>query len=187
MHVFWIVGGEDYIHFPNTVIDYFISLHFKADSVWTYFNNLHEEDFPRPQKLFQAALSLYDNYSTPRAGGIFMTECQPDSSITPIGEPWKEEEDTEPNSVAVEAEDTDAEEGDRDNEDEGKEGPGKRKDEVEEFDGDHTLARSALFMYEALVSKEVAQAVAEGDIGRVYEGMKVSHWFDSGLKSLTQW
>jgi hypothetical protein len=29
-------------------------------------------------------------------------------------------------------------------------------------------------MYEALVSKEVAQAVAEGDIGRAYEGIKVS-------------
>lgn len=36
------------------------------------------------------------------------------------------------------------------------------------------LARSVWFMYEALVSKEVAQAVAEGDVGRVYEGIKVS-------------
>jgi len=30
-------------------------------------------------------------------------------------------------------------------------------------------------MYEALVSKEMAQAVAEGDPGRVYEGIKVSY------------
>lgn len=61
--------------------------------------------------------------------------------------------------------------------DDGKDGPEKGKDAIsaddKEFDGDLTLMRSSLFMYEAIVSKEVARAVAEGDVGRVYEGIKV--------------
>ena len=134
--------------------------------------------FPTPENLFQKALALYDNYSTPKAAAIFASGCQPNPSVVPIGEPWREEEDTEPKPVPAEADEVDAEQaGDGSDRDEGKDGPDKRKGVVsaedEEFNGDHTLMRSSLLMYEALVSKEVAQAVAEGDVGRVYEGIKV--------------
>ena len=40
-------------------------------------------------------------------------------------------------------------------------------------------------MYEALVLKEVAQAVAEGDIGRVYEGIKVSFLLNHDIATPT--
>ena len=137
--------------------------------MWTYFDALDEHKLPTPEELFKVALSLYDNYSTPKAATMFMSGCQLNTSVVSIGEPWREVEDVgpEPKPAPVETDDMDTKlvEG----EDEGKE-----KDVVSvDFDGDHTLMRSALFMYEALVSKEVAQAVAEGDIGRVYEGIKV--------------
>lgn len=133
------------------------------------------------------ALSLYDNYSTPTASTIFMTGC-PDSPIVRIGEPWREEEDTEPKPVLIGTGDTDTEQGE---EKEGKvgekESPKKQTDPAtsEEIDGDQTLARSALLMYEALVSREIAQAVAEGDIGRVYEAIKVGRQLGSGHSLLT--
>ena len=93
----------------------------------------------------------------------------------PIGEPWKKEEDSEPEPILASADsaDTEHEEGNKAEEP-------NEKDTVltddEKISGDYTLMRSALFMYEAFVSKEVVQAVAEGDIGRAYEGFKVSHY-----------
>lgn len=39
--------------------------------------------------------------------------------------------------------------------------------------GDHVLARSMMFMRDAMISREAAYAVAEGDVGRVYETLKV--------------
>lgn len=40
------------------------------------------------------------------------------------------------------------------------------------FDGDQVLST---FMRDARVSREFLYAVAEGDVGRVYEAMKVSN------------
>lgn len=95
----------------------------------------------------------------------------------PIGEPWRDTEDPEPKPVPGQAT-----EGGVEGKGGGESVDGKGREEmktgtapveVKEFQGDCMLARSAAFMYEALVSKEVAQAVAEGDVGRVYKGIKV--------------
>lgn len=162
------------------MVDPCVSLYFDAESVWTHFNNLDRDGttYPTPQELFKIALSLYDNYSTPKAASIFASGGTPNSSIVSIGESWKEEEDGEPKPVLEEVnsaepgreeEDGLGEDGRRESLKTHKMDPAKG----EKFGGDCTLTRSALFMYEALVSKEVAQAVAEGDIGRVYECIKV--------------
>lgn len=155
----------------STKSDSRVSLYFKVDSVWTHFNNLDQDRLPTFEELFKAALSLYDNYSTPRAGTIFALGCGAEGSIVPTGEPWREEEDTEARPVPAEADGVNTEEGESSAEKgpEGVDSPAKDKP----FKGDHVLMKSTLFMYEALVSKEVAQAVAEGDVGRVYEGIKV--------------
>lgn len=47
-------------------------------------------------------------------------------------------------------------------------------DEDSPFVGDQALADSIIFMYDAMLSREYSQAVAEGDAGRVWEAMKVS-------------
>lgn len=41
------------------------------------------------------------------------------------------------------------------------------------FTGDRTLAQSILFMRDAMISREVAQAVSCGDVGRVWNAFKV--------------
>lgn len=41
------------------------------------------------------------------------------------------------------------------------------------FDGDRVLANTISFMADACVLEEFNYAIAEGDVGRVYEAMKV--------------
>ena len=124
------------------------------------------------------AVALWNNYSNPGAFTSFMTGCHLDHSVVPINKPWRDEEDTDREPVPSQA--VDSGEGKKGVEsgkdEESKETEGRSTTSIadKKFRGDHALARSASFMYETLVSKEVAQAVAEGDIGRVYEGIKVS-------------
>jgi hypothetical protein len=50
----------------------------------------------------------------------------------------------------------------------------KAPEEPEEpFLGDRVLARSIVFMRDTLISREAAYAIAEGDVGRAYEVIKV--------------
>jgi len=44
------------------------------------------------------------------------------------------------------------------------------------FFGDHSLAKSVMFMHETMISHEASYAVAKGDIGRAYECVKVSQY-----------
>lgn len=168
----WIVGGEglQYNITSNVTNKLPVSLQFKTEDLWTYFDNLHDDKIPSFEHLFEMAKSLWKSYSSPGAVTSLVTGHHFDKSIVRIGEPWRKEEDVDyrpvPGKAAVDG--VKDEEGKKDGE-EGIEPPNKK-----EFRGDRSLARSVAFMYEALVSKEVAQAVAEGDIGRVYEGIKVS-------------
>ena len=153
---------------------------FGTENLWTYFHERYSRgDILTLEELYNMAVILWNNYSNPGAFTKFVVGRQPDDSPVPIGEPWREAEDPEPRPVPKQAAENSAESKEQgvSTKDEGNK---ETKDEdtmpVEgkEFLGDHTLARSAAFMHEALVSKEVAQAVAEGDVGRVYEGIKVS-------------
>jgi hypothetical protein len=96
-----------------------------------------------------------------------------DEFIVPIGEPWRTEEETDFEPASTKGMDAGGEGQDVEDEGEGEEKEERMVGVKDDFRGDRTLARSVAFMYEALVSKEVAQAVAEGDVGRVYEGIKV--------------
>lgn len=55
--------------------------------------------------------------------------------------------------------------------------PAKKKPEDDipkpPFKGDHVLAQSINFIIDGMNSREAAYAVAEGDVGRVYETIKV--------------
>ena len=45
----------------------------------------------------------------------------------------------------------------------------------ERFKGDRVLANTINFTVDTIVVREFLYAVSEGDVGRVYEAMKVSH------------
>jgi len=49
--------------------------------------------------------------------------------------------------------------------------------ETKEFKGDLVLARSISFMRDALLSREAAYAAADGNVGRLYEALKVVNKF----------
>jgi len=42
------------------------------------------------------------------------------------------------------------------------------------FYGDRSFAEAATFKRDAMISREVVYAAAEGDVGRVWEGLKVN-------------
>ncbi|KAI9069580.1 hypothetical protein FKP32DRAFT_1540109, partial [Trametes sanguinea] len=47
------------------------------------------------------------------------------------------------------------------------------KDSQREFEGDCTLAQSILFMMDTMLSRDAADAVAMGDVGRLWNNMKI--------------
>jgi hypothetical protein len=55
---------------------------------------------------------------------------------------------------------------------------------VSSFKGDRLLAKSIKFMHETMISCEAGYAVAEGDIGRAYECVKVSSKKNKTMSSL---
>ena len=176
MHGFWTVGGKE-IGFVSQMLlmTFSVSLQFKTENLWTHFDD--RGDVPSLEELFDRALTLWDNYSNPGTFTKFVTGHRSDNSVVPIGEPWRKEEDTDLKAAPRQATDDGTEGGEGEvGGDGGGEMKGKGATSVtdKEFRGDWVLARSTSFMHQALVSKEVAQAVAEGDVGRVYEGIKVS-------------
>lgn len=158
---------------------------FGANNIFEYFNSLPDEGLPTIDDLVQKAEILFDVYCTPKSHDYYMTGGsggrEPGSSgwSVPHGTHWDK-----PNEIPEEPVKS--------------KGPGKRRQKMREkgkenvdakpldnklmkeeeppFDGDASLGRSIMFMYDNIISREVAYAVAEGDAGRVYEGIKVSSW-----------
>lgn len=153
-------------------------MQFETKNIWTYFGGLHHNEIPSFGRLFEMAQALWDSYSNPHAFTSLVTGHHLDQFVVPIGEPWRKEDEANLQSAPSQAMDIDINSKvcGGSGEDKGQETKGEGETFIGggEFKGDHALARSASFIYEALVSKEVAQAVAEGDVGRVYEGIKVS-------------
>lgn len=48
------------------------------------------------------------------------------------------------------------------------------EEDMEEFTGDETLARSTRFIYDVMVLQEAQRSVRAGDVGRLWKIMKVS-------------
>lgn len=108
---------------------------------------------------------MYNRYGTRRAYNMALRGVNPlGESAFPVGKAW----------VAPETESTSTVLAPRDPK------TSKRKKKVEAavssartFVGDQSLAQSIMLIHTLLISREMASAVAEGDIGRVYEGLKV--------------
>ncbi|RDB16715.1 hypothetical protein Hypma_002556 [Hypsizygus marmoreus] len=139
-------------------------IYFGQDDLFAYFNKLAlEKKLPTFEDLEAAARKLYRSYTSTRAqhramqGNSTKPSSLGDPSIVPPGSPW-----TEPRPVP-------------------KAKPSKRKTTTvpqttkppEPFKGDQVLARSIAFMREAMISREAAMATADGDVGRLYEAIKV--------------
>jgi len=139
-----------------------LSLYFKADDLIQHFSNLEAAGtLPSFTVLELAARELHRAYSSTRALHHAMRDVEKPSvwsHTVPRGTAWR-------SPLACIANDINASSA---------EAASHCSDTT--FKGDLILARSIAFMRDALVSREAAYAAAEGDVGRLYEMIKVCQW-----------
>ena len=135
-------------------------MYFKSDDLFQYFADIEAAGtLPTFAELESAAQALHQAYSNTRALHRAMRDVEMPSKwshTVPQGTPWQSA--CAPSTSSTETSS------------EASNGNGETV-----FKGDLMLARSIAFMRDALISREAAYAVAEGDVGRLYEMIKVSY------------
>jgi hypothetical protein len=170
----------------------FQRLAFGQTDLFKYFTDLAQRDkIPPIEELEQMARKLYRAYTSSRAQyrALYDTDGTNEwSRIIPMGSPWTGvSEDESGSDIGITAKPSKSSKG------KGRkvpatsiEKPPAKKvsventsesesalDDEEAFQGDRVLSNSIGFMRDAMLSREVAEAVADGDVGRVYEALKV--------------
>ncbi|KAJ3535139.1 hypothetical protein NM688_g7020 [Phlebia brevispora] len=147
-------------------------LHFQTDDLFSYFDHLEvEERLPSFEDLHGAAKELYKRYSDRHAYHSAMRGYNPADGLghIPIGSLWFTPEEDETSRALPKPK--------------GKGRSTKIKSTIEEpFGGDQTLAQSIMYMHVTMISREIAEVIADGDIGRVYEGLKYLLFTFAGFK-----
>ncbi|KAJ3559455.1 hypothetical protein NM688_g327 [Phlebia brevispora] len=149
-------------------------LHFETIDLFEHFKQLEaEEKLPTLEELRVAARILYRRYSSRHAYYCAMhgENIPGTAEYIPAGTPWTAPIQDETSRLAP------------------PKGNAKKKkaSELQEsvneaFVGDQCLAQSIMFMNVTLISREIASAIADGDIGRVYEGIKYLLFTFAGSK-----
>ncbi|KAF8872739.1 hypothetical protein BD779DRAFT_1708992 [Infundibulicybe gibba] len=144
-------------------------LHFSCDDLFDHFRGLSAiQNLPEFEDLEAAALKLHRKYSTTRAHYLALHELDHDSEWVksiPPGSPWVPPLRDESSICQPQPQTTGPKKA-------GTRGTRRDMANVEQFKGDHVLANSIALMRDALISREMAYAIAEGDVGRMYEMMK---------------
>ncbi|KAJ7456199.1 hypothetical protein FB451DRAFT_1048472 [Mycena latifolia] len=151
-------------------------IHFKCADLHLHFRKLAElNQLPSFEDLEDAAKTLYDTYTSTVAQQEALYDARDAKSSwaahVPLGAPWVSPPLNE-TSGAVPA---------RKQRKRKSKKSDKRRAETTKappplppvFYGDAVVSDSAYFMRDASISREAAAAVAEGDVGRVWEAMKV--------------
>ncbi|KAF7800027.1 hypothetical protein EIP86_011270 [Pleurotus ostreatoroseus] len=142
-------------------------IYFGCDDLKGHFAQLEaDKHLPSIDELESIARTLYRRYSSQQAyhRALYgtMEESVNNEMFIPHGSSWKPPQ-RDASSIPKSA------------------GSAKKKKpagltaqylESEEFKGDQVLAHSIMFMHDAILAREMALAVPEGDPGRVYEAMK---------------
>ncbi|TEB21750.1 hypothetical protein FA13DRAFT_1642380 [Coprinellus micaceus] len=134
-------------------------------NIFVYFTELAAaKKLPTIEELEKSALELHHVYAT--TAGIYnaLNDTTIDSRWTwavPLGKEW-EDRPKNPTSLGADAGEQEEERN------------GRHKK------GDRVLANSITFMRDALLEREVNYAIAEGDVGRVYQIMKVLLFYFAG-------
>ncbi|KAF4596165.1 hypothetical protein EYR40_008153 [Pleurotus pulmonarius] len=141
-------------------------LHFETSDIFTHFTTLHKTgSLPSFEELEIIAHKLFDSYSTTfaqyQAEDDARTGFSDWAAGIPEGSVW---------SCPLEQGLTSSNYLDKTS----KRRKEKRKVAIPSKNGDQTLSETIVFMRDALISREVAYAVAEGDVGRAWEAMKVT-------------
>ncbi|KAL1945780.1 hypothetical protein VTO73DRAFT_1782 [Trametes versicolor] len=152
--------------------------YYDTDDIFGYFNGLKADDaLPSIEELRKVARELHGRYSCQRAwydamdGGDAAAEAG-----WKAGSPWeqKKSEHTPANTTGSASQNTTSTT--RTTGSAGKRAAASEsgaEDATPPFSGDRTLAQSILFMINAMLSRDAAQAVAMGDVGRLWNDLKV--------------
>jgi hypothetical protein len=171
----------------------FQRLAFGQTDLFKHFTELaQKEKIPPIEELEQVARKLYRAYSSSRAQyrALYDTDGTSEwSRIIPMGSSWTGvSEDESSCDIGSTAKPSKSSKGKGRNvpATSTKKPPAKKassentseaelaSDDEEPFQGDRVLSNSIGFMRDAMLSREVAEAVADGDVGRVYEALKVN-------------
>ncbi|RDB30543.1 hypothetical protein Hypma_007322 [Hypsizygus marmoreus] len=155
--------------------------HFECSNLFKYFENCATANkLPTFEELEAIALTLYRTFSTTRAhyraldnkggtsewaknvplGSLWTPPPKDETSLfgpRPASQPKPRTSKGKGNTHTAPKNDT----------------KGNDAKEKPPFVGDRVLANSIAFMRDAIISREMSYAIAEGDVGRVYEVMKV--------------
>ncbi|EIW62772.1 uncharacterized protein TRAVEDRAFT_113893, partial [Trametes versicolor FP-101664 SS1] len=144
---------------------------FGAEDLFDYFKSEHaNKQVPTLAELLEMATTLYHRYASQRAyesarEGVIAKDGK---FAIPDGKTWQPSVQQSSSATVLKTSGTAK----------GKQSKsGKEKATVapsEPFAGDQSLSDSIMLMHESILSRELAQAVAVGDPGRVYEAVKVS-------------
>ncbi|KAH9934138.1 uncharacterized protein B0H18DRAFT_841114, partial [Fomitopsis serialis] len=133
-----------YLVLDVRMLDCFRRIHFQTEDIFAYFKALAARDaLPTLEELHKVAETLYARYMSRKAYHIALAGDQVTETLGIPSAP-------EPWQT-----------------------PGGTSTEGTSFAGDRSLAQSMLFMIDTALSRSVAQAVAMGDVGSVYEGIKM--------------
>ncbi|KAF8811180.1 hypothetical protein BYT27DRAFT_7221584 [Phlegmacium glaucopus] len=152
-----------------------------TDDIFAYFQKLKDNVTLPPFKELEAiARKLYRAYTSSRAqyrALSYANSQNPWSKIIPRGSTWVPHlQDMSTNGIGIsETSNIGSHSGLKSNKKpKQKKGPtADDSDQEESFKGDCVLSQSIAFMQDAMISRECAYAIADGDFGRLYECLKV--------------
>ena len=161
-----------------------IRVHFsgKDGDLWTYFKVLEDRDeTPSIESLHQSCHSIYKRYIHPFAfeEALAGTYTDPEVAVA-VGDPWNSPK-TDTSSLNIPTSESLSESAPSQTSRSSQQSkPKGRKKKIDQkahdnltFNGDQVLAQSSRFMFDAMISREVIYATADGDVGRVWEVLKV--------------
>ncbi|KAI1781902.1 hypothetical protein LXA43DRAFT_1105136 [Ganoderma leucocontextum] len=155
------------------------------EDLFAHFEHLDERDIPSLETLREHARTLHNRYSTQQAWVMAMQggDAALDAGWV-SGDPWtpvsdeqqveqvaiippaaEEDKDTSPRSASSTESESESSSSHASS--------GGGESEAQAFSGDRTLAQSILFMRDAMVSRDTSHAVAVGDVGRMWEDLKM--------------
>jgi hypothetical protein len=177
--VYWTAFGDLYFIRSLVKSDHIYDrIYFGADDILTYFADLAiRQELPSVDALRSIARTLVRRYASQEAHeqALSLTESRNAKSnmAIPFGKPFRPIETQTPGLTTSTSETETARESTEERPNVVIEDTVKVHVEKEGFDGDRVLANEILFLQDAGWWIEAASAVPEGDIGRVYEIMKV--------------
>ncbi|KAJ3005457.1 hypothetical protein NUW54_g4331 [Trametes sanguinea] len=142
--------------------------YYAVDDLFAHFEGLSARDeLPELEELRSIAKTLHSRYSCQRAWFDAMEGGdQAEQAGWSAGASWKMKDNNANTPIGRKAP---AQPGTSLK----KEGIGSGHTNMPKFSGDRTLAQSILYMMDAMLSRDAADAVAMGDVGRLWNDMKI--------------